>query len=324
MNERSICHLSAIILDENKSLKYIVDNINKANLFSYIVLEGTRILCLIVKGCEERYNEEKLRLVEDLAKDFTPKDLNYIQDLIDRWADALVSNGYSVKVCDIETVSRTVISTGDVFGRVPFEVGLSFAPILNVPFIPSSTLKGAFRHSLEMLLESNRQPENIAKVIFGSQNAVGVVGVTDAYPISLNSSGRLFEPDVVTPHYPGVRDEFEVSPNPIIFPTIATGVKFRFFIFFNREVYSGINRRITPVKDGDLGSTPVEDVLSYAIHYGSDLAKVLLSRKVEIASSMIPWVDRAVLYAFARGVGAKTSLGYSRFNVIRYAMWERG
>jgi len=316
-------YLTTVIVCGGESLKSIVKNMNEVNLFSYTILEGTRILCLRIKNDEKHYVKEKINLIENLAKDFNP-DLRDIKDLIARWADALVSNGYSVKVCDIETVSRTVISTGDVFGRVPFEVGLSFAPILNVPFIPSSTLKGAFRHSLEMLLESNRQPENIAKVIFGSQNAVGVVGVTDAYPISLNSSGRLFEPDVVTPHYPGVRDEFEVSPNPIIFPTIATGVKFRFFIFFNREVYSGINRRITPVKDGDLGSTPVEDVLSYAIHYGSDLAKVLLSRKVEIASSMIPWVDRAVLYAFARGVGAKTSLGYSRFNVIRYAMWERG
>jgi len=319
-----VYYLTTIIVCGNGSLKNIVKNMNEVNLFSYTILEGTRILCLRIKNGEKHYVEEKIRLLENLAKDFSP-DLSYTKDLIDRWADALISNGYSVKVCDIETVSRTVIGTGEVFGRVPFEVGLSFASILNVPFIPSSTLKGAFRHSLKILLregESSEQTKKIAKAIFGSTNAVGVVGVTDAYPISPNSSGRLFEPDVVTPHYPGVKDEFEVSPNPIVFPAIATGVKFRFLIFFNRETYSRINRRITPVKDSDLSSNPVKDVLSYAVHYGSDLAEVL--SKVGMTSSIIPWVDKAVLYAFARGVGAKTSLGYSRFNVIRYVMWGRG
>ncbi|MFN7106488.1 MAG: hypothetical protein ACK4M3_07920, partial [Pyrobaculum sp.] len=47
--------------------------------------------------------------------------------------------------------------------------------------------------------------------------------------------------------------------------------------------------------------------------YEGDLASA------NVTVDVLPLVDKAVLYAFARGVGAKTSVGYSRFRLVNYA-----
>ena len=314
-------------------------DLKEVNLLSYALIKGTLILCSKMKA-HEGYAIEKRKFIEELSKEFK-SNLNHIRGLIDTWINALTTNGYYIKVCEIEATSRIIVGTNAVFGMIPFEIGLSLDPILNVPFIPGSSLKGAFRNALEDLIEREykrkfdtndviRKTKEIVNKIFGSHEESSLVGVTDAYPVSPNSDGRLLEPDVITPHYPGVKTEFDVEPKPILFLTVAPGVKFRFLIFFNKKIYDEEtkrknigSRRIGIVRNNELGSRPMDDVLNYAIHYGDDLGSVL-KRSGRTHVNIVPWVDKAVLHAFAKGIGAKTSLGYSRFRLILYKSAGRG
>jgi len=313
-----------------------VRDLKEVNLLSFTIIRGIFILRSKIEE-HERYAIEKREFIEEISKEFK-YDLNHIRELINIWINALTANGYYIKVCEIEAISRIIINTNAVFGKIPFEVGLSFDPILNIPFISGSSLKGAFRCALEELIEREykrkfdfigvmKKLEEIIDKIFGSHKGSSLIGVTDAYPVSLNSNGRLFEPDVITPHYSDVETEFDVKPKPILFLTVAPGVRFRFLIFFNKRIYDQktgrehIGRRMGIVRDYELGSKPVDDVLNYAIHYGDDLGSVL-KRGGKADINIIPWIDRAVLYAFIRGVGAKTSLGYSKFRLILYKSVE--
>ena len=179
--------------------------------------------------------------------------------------------------------------------------------------------------------ECKKEAEEIAGGIMGSNDVAGLIGFTDAYPVKLGERNLLFEPDILTPHYPGARTEFDVKPNPVPFLTIARGVEFQFYVYFNKRLYElehnylkktrrkyvkiGVAKQLDKVGKG---------YVDYAT-FGGDLVKVVeeykrrKGREIDI-SSILPWVDRAILYAFIKGVGAKTSLGYSRFKIIGYEM----
>ncbi|MGC9106640.1 MAG: type III-B CRISPR module RAMP protein Cmr6 [Infirmifilum sp.] len=313
------------------------------NVQSYIVLKGISILKDKLQKSEQIYSARKKELIEDICRFSREKDLNNAKKNLQEIREALIVNGYSVKICKIKSSSRTLIGASELFGKNPFEVGLSFDPILNVPLIPSSTLKGAFRYAL-MDLVGREEGEGVAKevadIIFGSKDWSGLAGVTDAYPVKAGING-LLDPDVITPHYPGAETEFDVKPNPVQFLTVARGVEYEFYIYFNKNIYwreyewaksqgkqpkrkfakvdtVDIENLIHLKPTGDAGDQ-VKNVVGKAFFNG-DLAEAL--RKLESMgldiAKIIPWVDRAVLYAFARGVGAKTSLGYSRFEVLEY------
>jgi len=310
------------------------------NLWSYICLKGTSILSFKWQGKERDYTEKKRKLLEEICITFRNTDLRHIKEALKQVREALVANGYRVKVCKIKAISKVMIGTGGSFGKVPFEVGLSFDPILNVPFISGSSLKGAFRHALLELIKKGPvkknthkeaiNAESIANIIFGSEKWSGLVGVTDAYPVKPGINGLIFEPDVITPHYPGAMTELDVNPNPISFLTIARDLVFEFFIYFNKRVYKlehkylrkmnrQPRRKCTELKlvKELYESKGGEEVLEYAVYKG-DLEKALKADQERNPVNLIPWIDRTILYAFARGIGAKTSIGYSRFAVVEY------
>jgi len=314
---------------------------NAENLWSYITLKGAYILSLKLRG-EGRHAEEKRKLLEDITIATKNLDLDHIKEYLQSVRKALLANGYRVKVCKVGASSRVLVGASEALGKIPFEVGLFFDPILNVPFIPGSSLRGAFRHALKALLErggrNEKEAEKIAETIFGSTEWSGLVGVTDAYPIKPGINDYLFEPDVLTPHYPEAKTELDVSPNPVPFLTIARGVEFEFYIYFNKEIYREESKRLgqeAKRRYAELGvvsthelknarNTSLDNVVRYAVFSG-DLAEAvrkLKSMGIDVAN-VIPWIDRAVLYAFARGIGAKTSTGYSRFEVIEYRSIER-
>jgi len=128
---------------------------------------------------------------------------------------------------EIETRSRLVVHTRNPF--MPLEVGIAWHPYLNLPYVPSSTIKGALRAYLE------RQKEMICNVflsgLIGTEDEVSGIFVTDALPVKC--SERLIEPDVLTPHYSevgGLIDEARAKPTPLVFPTIAPGVRLKFVL----------------------------------------------------------------------------------------------
>ena len=304
------------------------------NLWSLMSLQGAIIEAMEAQAIDVA--KEKIKLLDEICKLPFQHVINRAREIIDEWSLALIANGYRVKVCEVEAVSRVIVGASEDFGQVPFEVGLFFDPIFNVPFIPGSSLKGALRHAFVDLVERKygEYSEKLADIVFGSEDAAGLLGVSDAYPISLGVNGRLFEPDVVTPHYPSATTELNVKPNPVPFLTIAPSVRFRFLIFSNKEIYgyehvwrarASQKRRVAKlgiVSSEKLGSVKTEgggdEVLSYAVHYDREDLGEALKRRGLGSINAIPWIDRVVLYAFARGVGAKTSLGYSRFKLIQY------
>ena len=118
---------------------------------------------------------------------------------------------------------------------MPLEIGLSWHPMFNVPYIPASSIKGAVRAYAEV---HNVRPcgESVDK-IFGTVGEASIVVVSDAYPVKCN--GRLLDLDIVNPHYrevEGVVGEADVSPTPIVYPAIARGVTFGMLLAFRRHV----------------------------------------------------------------------------------------
>ncbi len=311
------------------------------NLWTYVALKGTRSLLLKLED-EKRYVEERRRLLEDVAS--AKYNLNHVKEYLETVKDALSANGYGVKVCRIRALSRVLIGVSESFGKIPFEVGFFFDPVMNVPFIPGSSLKGVFRHALKDLLEreylkEGLQPEEaekeaneITEIIFGLEKWSGLVGVTDAYPVELGVGERLFEPDVITPHYQKAKTELDVRPNPVTFLTIAPGTAFEFYIYFNKELYVREHEMLKSKGERVMRKYPragavnkldtrevSTSVIDYAIFYG-DLGRAveeLKDRGINLVNAIL-WVDRAVLYALTKGIGAKTNIGYSRFEVLEY------
>ncbi|MCY0858878.1 MAG: type III-B CRISPR module RAMP protein Cmr6 [Sulfolobaceae archaeon] len=108
------------------------------------------------------------------------------------------------------------------------EVPLAWDLILDVPYIPSSTIKGIMRDAITEI--SN---ENIANCLLGSASGIGHVIFFDAYPVSAQDG--LLTYDIINPHYNDTKkNEYEVQPVPIVFISVNKGVKFVTFIAFDK------------------------------------------------------------------------------------------
>jgi CRISPR-associated protein Cmr6 len=270
--------------------------VNKdANLWSYITLKGDELI-RIRHDKRKEYLQEKLHLIEEIVKIsgklFEGSKLG-ISKMLDEIKNALNMLGYNTREVEVKLISRGLFGSGSSFGKLAFEVGLSFDSIFNVPYIPSSSLKGAVRAAYFTILLQSRLDENKARerceYIFGGPNVgAGLVGFTDAYPIQPGEKGYLLYPDVITPHYTEeVASELDVKPTPITYLTVAPNTHFQFYIFWRNRHSRGIGSK-------DFSKKP--------------------SPNIEELGSL----DLAVLLAMRMGVGAKTMLGYSTFELVRY------
>ena len=136
--------------------------------------------------------------------------------------------------------------------------------------------------------DARRHADSVCQKIFGDKEYAGLIGFTDAYPVKEGENGLLLYPDVMTPHYKDVETELDVTPKPVIYLSIAPGTIFRFYLFYRRE------KGERKLKEQHLAKEPTpENVLGF--------------------------LDQGLLYAFIKGVGAKTALGYSIFSVEEYS-----
>lgn len=284
--------------------------LNKPNLWSYVALAGYKVMMMKAGEDKDKITEEERKILEYIINIIKRIDLptREINQILENTLHALLSCGYEVRSTKIRAISPALIGGSETFGEIPFEVGLYFDPILNIPYIPGSTIKGAVRAGVfDLLLKqgfSEGRAEGECKRFFGDDESAGLIGFTDAYPIEKGERGYLLYPDVMTPHYKvtphykgDTTTELEVSPTPIIYLTIAPGVKFQFYLFYKRERGNDEKKRRLTVgdnKDSDLAETPVSD------------------------PNRLGLLDRGLLYSFYRGVGAKTSVGYSRFVILSY------
>lgn len=158
---------------------------------------------------------------------------NVLSNRFDEIYDAL-TNKFHIFDIRLETASRLLVHTKSYY--IPGEMSLAWDFVFNVPYIPSSALKGVAR----MYFEENKIAIDGLGIddIFGSQESEGLVVFIDAYPVSCKES--LLEPDVITPHYSEVTysiDEASSSPTPVIFITVARNVVFRTFLLINMEIH---------------------------------------------------------------------------------------
>jgi CRISPR-associated protein Cmr6 len=175
---------------------------------------------------------------------------------------------------------------------LPLDISLAWDPVLNLPYIPASTVKGVVRAYLTMnnvtveglgvddLLGKARKSEHEA----GELAHVGYIVFFDAYPVGCERT--LVEPDVITPHYSEVEgrvDETSVKPRPIVFPTIAPGTT----IYFPVAVNVNLARRL------------------------KEKGKVAKLAKGNTVNEILEHVQRAL----EMGIGAKTSIGYGRVKI---------
>ena len=117
--------------------------------------------------------------------------------------------------------------------------------------------------------------------------------LSNAYPIK---DGRereqkfLLIPDIITPHYKDVGTEFDVQPVPIPFLVVSPQTTFKFLIGINKE-------RLEKISKEHKDRSPQKYINDF---------------------NYLTFLDNAIIYAMALGVGAKTSLGYSTFELISY------
>ena len=146
---------------------------------------------------------------------------------------------YKARTIEAELLYRGLVGTNEGFGRLAFGFGLCWDSILQLPFFPGSSIKGATRVVANAVVEGNedigvRISRGDVKRIFGYSEdrkaSMGSVIFHDAYPVKPGHKGLILEPDVITPIYRDSGEEHKASPNPILFLTIARGVKFNFLL----------------------------------------------------------------------------------------------
>jgi len=196
---------------------------------------------------------------------------NYIRTLYEEMSKIFDA----VFAIDIKLTSRLTIHTRNPF--LPLDISLAWDPILNLPYIPSSSIKGTMRSWMESADIVSISGVSI-KEVFGpspgeESKYMGLVVLTDAYPISCID--HLIEPEVITPHYSYTKpaiSEAESSPAPLLFPTIASGTVLRFITALN--------------------------------YMHSD-------KRVLNANTALKLIE-CILRALEDGIGAKTTIGYGR------------
>lgn len=130
-----------------------------------------------------------------------------------------------VEVLIFEVVWRMCIGLGS--GTVLEGSGMTFHPILGLPYIPGSSLKGLLRSYL--FLDKNWQENQTEYIeIFGDQNQKGRIEFLDALPINMPK----FEIDILNCHYSQYYQDNKPpgdwqNPVPVYFLTIAKGSKFK-------------------------------------------------------------------------------------------------
>lgn len=147
-----------------------------------------------------------------------------------------LSKRYHVLDLRLTTQSRLLVHTRS--HHLPLDISVAWDPVLNVPFIPSSTLKGVGRAYCEKVGPG----EDLCGEVFGSQDREGSVFFIDSYPIGCKD--KLVEPDVITPHYSevaGAIDEASARPVPVIFFAVSPGVTFRLILLVKSSRLAKIN-----------------------------------------------------------------------------------
>lgn len=197
------------------------------NVLSWLRIRSVNLMEKKAKG--EEISGEKRDILETLSRAYSPVNLrevfNRASNLLDMQKSALRSCGYHAFDFWVTTKSRLIVGmASQVFGKQIFEVGLSWDPLLNLPYIPGSSLKGAFRSYL-----GTEKPDFVN--LLGSRDEVSSIIFLNSYPV--DSKDSLIVPEVTTPIYMEQEmriRETEAEPRPVLYPVINRDVTFRIVV----------------------------------------------------------------------------------------------
>lgn len=124
-------------------------------------------------------------------------------------------------------------------------VSINFHNIYKVPFIPASSIKGAFRCYIK---EKYDDSVNLTK-IFGNQEKEGKLIILDSYPTEYS-----IKADIMNQHYKSYYNDGNVlgstdDPTPILFPVVIKESQFKFLMFSDKDTYMINGEQTINIKD---------------------------------------------------------------------------
>jgi len=266
------------------------------NSYSSILINITELLYLKEDDRAARLLKQFMENINELIEQSTSLLIEHVDGLSPQPLEGCLGfGGYSGLVeVTAETVYRA--RPGSSAYILPLEAGLSVHPVYLVPYVPGSSVKGvaraAFLETAILRGVEAGEAERCARAVFGDTEDAGVSALVflDAYPVGWSRENGLLWGDVVTPHYPGARAEWEAEPRPALQLSLAPGVELRFTVLVDEPM---LRERLRT-----RGCCWVLDKLPGGRHGPLRLAAGLL------------------VYALERlGIGAKTTRGYGRLRV---------
>jgi len=209
------------------SNRFVTDRwaLGTPNLFSLTTIASLKINSL---GKSEALVR---KLIERLTQYSSRADFRLVNEHLNQIKQAYSSLRFPVLDLEAKLTYRGLVGASSSFGQPAFEVGLSFDPLLNVPYIPGSSIKGAVKAAGR--LKKVIPDDELVRELLGN-GSVGRLDFMDAYPVEGGVKGYILIPDVLTPHYnkrgEDILEEDKVMPTPIPFLSIAPATKFRFLI----------------------------------------------------------------------------------------------
>ncbi len=186
----------------------------------------------------EALKKERRKLAEEIVREFTGNSLRVRLEEARKYVDRVVkyvrASGYGVALIRavVEEESKLLVHASSGLLESVFEVGMAWDHVLDLPFIPGSSIKGAVRS----IVEDRDFQRGLVYELFGSQEGMGCLVFLDAYPVEVHG-GRLLEIDVITPHYyrggEPVATELDAQPVPVVHVAVAPGTVFAFPVAYN-------------------------------------------------------------------------------------------
>lgn len=171
--------------------------------------------------------------------------IKYMQAKTQKIIDEYYTKNNYIEICQpVRTISRLVIGLGEASVR---EVSIKLDHIYGIPFIPASSIRGAFRSYLNEKFsevdidEEEYKEDKMITEIFGNEEKMGRIIFMDIYPKKFQ-----LDVDVMTPHYGDYykgasMPTDDINPKPINFPVIDTNAEFDIKILCSKEIYKLYN-----------------------------------------------------------------------------------
>lgn len=268
----------------------------------YLMYERFLLDNFVYKGGQDNVTEQ-------LKEEFLGKALDFhlrtdtSMKIIDEIKKAYSHLGVPYIQATLRATTKVLPGSSAGLGFLITDIGINWDPLLDLPYIPGSTLKGAVRSFAESLISKRSSSENLGDVsklvesLFGKPGEDGFRGPLifhDAYPVS----GRVLDMDLINPHYNaevgGIRSELDVQPKPVKHLVIGSNIEFSTIISpsvnsLDEETVSSVRQVASLLGVGPDGS--VEILLLKIVAY-------LLGGALEI------------------GVGGRTLKGYGKLEVV--------